>query len=39
MRIQPDQCTSMRINFVKESMEDIAYGIEKVGDLMKCYRF
>lgn len=36
---KPDQCTSMRINFVKESMEDIAYGIEKVGDLMKCYRF
>lgn len=35
----PDQCTSMRINFVKESMEDIAYGIEKVGGLMKCYRF
>ncbi len=33
--IEPEKCTSMRFNFVKESMEDIAYGIERVGDLMK----
>lgn len=32
---EDEKCTSMRFNFVKESMEDIAYGIEKVGDLMK----
>ncbi len=31
------QCTSMRFNFVKENMEDIAYGIERVGELMKHY--
>ena len=37
--IEPEKCTSMRFNFVKESMEDIAYGIEKVGRLMKCYQF
>ena len=37
--IGPEKCTSMRFNFVKESMEDIAYGIEKVGGLMKCYQF
>lgn len=34
---EPDKCTSMRFNFVKESMEDIAYGIEKVGMLMRQY--
>lgn len=32
---EPEQCTSMRFNFVKESMEDIVYGINRVGDLMK----
>ncbi len=32
---EEEKCTSMRFNFVKESMEDIAYGIEKVGKLMK----
>ena len=32
---EPEKCTSMRFNFVKESMEDIQYGIEKVGNLMK----
>ena len=32
-----ERCTSMRFNFVKESMEDIAYGIEKVGELMCDY--
>lgn len=32
-----EQCTSMRFNFVKESMEDIEYGIEKVGKLMYDY--
>ncbi len=32
---EPENCTSMRFNFAKESMEDIAYGIEQVGDLMK----
>lgn len=37
--IEPENCTSMRFNFVKESMEDIAYGIEKVGGLMECYQF
>ena len=36
---EPEKCTSMRFNFVKESMEDIAYGIEKVGGLMKCYQY
>lgn len=30
-----EKCTSMRFNFVKESMKDIAYGIEQVGDLMR----
>lgn len=35
--IEPEKCTSMRFNFVKESMEDIAYGIEKVGMLMRQY--
>lgn len=35
--IEPEKCTSMRFNFVKESMEDIAYGIEKVGNFMKDY--
>lgn len=35
----PEKCTSMRFNFVKESMEDIAYGIERVGGLMKCYEY
>ncbi len=33
--IELEKCTSMRFNFVKESMEDIQYGIEKVGDFMK----
>jgi len=32
-----EKCTSMRFNFVKESMEDIEYGIEKVGELMEQY--
>ena len=34
---EPEKCTSMRFNFVKESMEDTAYGIEQVGRLMKDY--
>lgn len=33
----PESCTSMRFNFAKESLEDIAFGIEKVGGLMKHY--
>jgi Transcriptional regulators containing a DNA-binding HTH domain and an aminotransferase domain (MocR family) and their eukaryotic orthologs len=33
--IEPEKCTSMRFNFVKEGMEDIRYGIEAVGTLMK----
>lgn len=33
----PEKCTSMRFNFVKESMEDIVYGIEQVGGLMEHY--
>ncbi len=33
--IEPETCTSMRFNFAKESLEDIAYGIEQVGDLMR----
>ena len=33
--IEPENCTSMRFNFVKENMEDIAYGIGQVGDLMR----
>lgn len=37
--MEPEKCTSMRFNFVKESMEDIAYGIERVGGLMKCYEY
>lgn len=32
---EPEKCTSMRFNFVKESMEDIRDGIEMVGGLMK----
>ncbi len=36
--VAPERCTSMRFNFVKESLEDIAYGIEKIGGLMKCYQ-
>lgn len=36
---EPEKCTSMRLNFAKESMEDIEYGIEKVGELMKCYQY
>lgn len=32
-----DKCTSMRFNFVKESMEDISIGIEEVGRLMRQY--
>ena len=35
--IGAEKCTSMRFNFVKESMEDIEYGIEKVGKLMYDY--
>ena len=35
--IQPEKCTSMRFNFVKESPDDIAYGIERVGELMEQY--
>ena len=31
------QCTGMRFNFVKESMEDIRYGIERTGDFMARY--
>lgn len=33
----PEKCTSMRFNFVKESVEDIQYGIEKVGNFMRDY--
>ena len=36
---EPEKCTSMRLNFVKESMEDIEYGIEKIGELMRCYQY
>lgn len=32
-----EKSTGMRFNFVKESMEDIEYGIEKVGSLMTHY--
>lgn len=32
-----DTCTSMRFNFVKESINDIQYGIEKVGKFMGDY--
>ncbi len=35
--VDSEKCVSMRFNFVKESMEDIVYGIEKVGNLMKDY--
>lgn len=35
--VKPEKCTSIRFNFVKESMEDICYGIEMVGALMKKY--
>lgn len=34
---EPKKCTSMRFNFVKESVEDIAYGIKSVGNLMEQY--
>lgn len=30
-------CTSMRLNFVKESLEDIEYGIRTMGEFMKGY--
>lgn len=33
--IAPENCTGMRFNFAKESLEDIAYGIEQVGNLMR----
>lgn len=35
--VKPEKCTSMRFNFVKESMEDIEYGIRAVGRLMRQY--
>lgn len=35
--VNPDSCTSMRFNFVKESIDDIRYGIEQVGLLLKEY--
>lgn len=35
--IKPETCTSMRFNFVKEGIEDIEYGIKKVGQLMEQY--
>lgn len=35
--VEPEKCTSMRFNFVKESMDDIAYGIERVGTLIQKY--
>lgn len=34
---ESEKCRSMRINFVKESLDDIVYGIEKVGMLMRRY--
>ena len=34
---ESEKCRSMRINFVKESLDDIVYGIEKVGMLMQRY--
>ena len=34
---EPQKCTSMRFNFVKENKNNIALGIEKVAALMKCY--
>lgn len=36
---EPEKCISMRFNFAKESMDDIAYGIERVGDLMQQYNW
>lgn len=33
--MESEKCTSMRFNFVKESLEDIAYGIERVGNFMR----
>ena len=33
--MHPERCTSMRLNFAKESLADIAEGIERVGALMK----
>lgn len=35
--VDPEKCTSMRFNFVKESLEDIEYGVEQVGNLMKSW--
>ncbi len=32
-----EKCRSMRFSFAKESLEDIAYGIERVGELMRSY--
>ena len=34
---EPEKCTSMRFNFVKENSQDIVQGIEKVALLMKRY--
>ena len=34
---EPEKCTSIRINFAKESLVDIEYGIKKVGELMQKY--
>lgn len=34
---EPEKCTSMRFNFVKENPQDIVHGIEKVALLMKRY--
>lgn len=33
--VKPEKCTSMRFNFVKESMQDIGMGIKTVGELME----
>ena len=35
--VEPESCTSLRFNFVKESLEDIDYGIQKTGKLMQHY--
>ncbi|RKI87623.1 PLP-dependent aminotransferase family protein [Parablautia intestinalis] len=35
--VEPESCTSLRFNFVKESLEDIDYGIQKIGKLMQHY--
>jgi len=35
--VEPEKCTSMRFNFVKENMEDIEYGIKAVGNFMEQY--